>query len=85
MSLGSILLLSKGVQIALLVLSAVILFLCMRVATLSREIRCVQDNMNNYLTTDDYFETFNNLLDEKLKGNSVSKIPRNGLDHITET
>ena len=69
---NNLLFISKGLQLAVLVFFVVLVLIFMKMTSYEQKIKDLQNNMVNYITTDEYLESFNNLLDDKLAGKNIS-------------
>lgn len=58
-------------QFLFLILATGLIVIAMQVSSLQERQRRLNAQLVKYLTLEDYYETFNNLLDEKLQGRSV--------------
>jgi ABC-type lipoprotein release transport system permease subunit len=72
MAFTNLLFLSHGIQLGLFFLLIGLILVFMKMTSLEHRIRNIEDHMNKYVTTEDYMETFNNMLDAKLDGKSTS-------------
>lgn len=69
---NNLLFLSQGIQIALFILLVGLIVVFMKMTTFESRLKNMEQNMTQYVTVEEYMETFNNMWYEKLEGRSVS-------------
>jgi hypothetical protein len=70
--LNNLLFLSNGVQLCLFLLLVGLMLVFMKLATVDRKIKNIDEHLGLYVTNEDYMETFNNMWDEKLQGGNTT-------------
>jgi predicted Holliday junction resolvase-like endonuclease len=74
MSLNNLLFLSQGVQVAVFLLFIALIMVFMKVAKLEQRLKNTEDHLIHYITKEDYFETFNNMWEEKAQGGDLGYV-----------
>lgn len=69
---NNLLFLSHGIQIAMFLLLVGLILVFMKMATFEKRLKNMEDHMTQYVTRDDYLETFNNMWDAKENGFNVA-------------
>jgi len=70
--MNNLMFLSQGMQIAMLLLLVGLVLVFLKSSTLEQRIKNMEDNATQYVSYEDYMETFNNMWDEKSMGGSVA-------------
>ena len=70
---------SPLMQIALFGILLIFVMVFMKITTFEKRLDNIEKNLSNYVTSDQYMETFNGMWNEKLQGRSVSPYS-NGID-----
>lgn len=77
--LNNILFLSHGVQIAMLLFMFGLVLVFMKMTTLEKRVKTLENDQKSYMSYEDYMESFNNMFDSKLQGKSVSPFPESSI------
>lgn len=77
---NNLLFLSQGVQIALFVLLIGLIMVFMKMTTFEKRLKSMEVNMSNYLSKEEYMETFNNMWYVKQQGGTVSPYEEDMID-----
>lgn len=64
--LNNLIFLSQGVQLAVFLVIVGLVLVFMKCATLEAEVKRLEREQTQYVTVEDYMETLNNILDERL-------------------
>ena len=70
--MNNLVFLSHGIQIAIFVLLLALVLVFIKGASLEHRLKNMEYNMMQYVTHDDYMETFNNMWELKQQGKSVA-------------
>ena len=70
--LNNLLFLSQGLQIAIFLLLVGLIFCFMKMTTFDKRLKNIEDNLNQYVTVEDYYETFNNMYDSVSNGEQLN-------------
>lgn len=68
--MSSLMFLSQGVQFVLFLLFVAVVLIFIKGAHLEQRMKHLEDSQSHYVTLDDYYETVNNLVDERMRSSS---------------
>jgi len=78
----NLLFLSHGIQIALFLLLVGLVLVFMKMTTFEKRLKNMENHMMKYVTYEDYMETFNNMWEAKMSGDSVAPFPDADLPEV---
>lgn len=67
--------LSQGVQLCLFLLLVGLVLIFIKMNSYEQRIKHLEDNLRNYITYEDYMESFNNMFAAAARGESVAPFP----------